>query len=375
MKSFHTHNSHIPTEYEFKHSKWIKKMLRAYWIVVLTHVVIQIGCFLFLDYDRTPEDFIIHVLVWPTSASALAILVASWVERRFSSFSFYSMSMASTVIAWTIIHVNYDIRIILAICLLPIFASVLFFNKKRVWAVCLMQMIGYVIVLFDPAYRLYLSSFDMVSIPAFLIVGTYVAQLIVISGVEVLDDLQASMLAKQDLIVRNAIMSKQSKTDGLTNLYNQSSFKDYYEKAFEYAKNGMSLHLALIDIDNFKSINDTYGHRVGDVILERVSLVIQENVTSSDIAARYGGEEFALLMFEQSFEQAYALVEQIRKKIARLVHPELEGAYITVSVGLQSYSPNLSKDKLFEEVDACLYTAKRTGKNKTITSLESSIIV
>ncbi|KAF4325669.1 hypothetical protein G195_000734 [Phytophthora kernoviae 00238/432] len=149
------------------------------------------------------------------------------------------------------------------------------------------------------------------------------------------------MLAKQDLIVRNAIMSKQSMTDGLTNLYNQSSFKDYYEKAFEYAKNGMSLHLALIDIDNFKSINDTYGHRVGDVILERVSLVIQENVTSSDIAARYGGEEFALLMFEQSFEQAYALVEQIRKKIARLVHPELEGAYITERGILLPYGAEL----------------------------------
>lgn len=233
-----------------------------------------------------------------------------------------------------------------------------------------MQMTGYFLVLFDPAYRLYLSSFDMVSIPAFLILGTYVAQVIVTSGVEVLNDLQASMLAKQDLIVRNAIMTKQSKTDGLTNLYNQSSFKDYYEKAFEYANSGMSLHLALIDIDDFKSINDTYGHRVGDIILEKVSLIIQETITSSDIAARYGGEEFALLMFEQSFKQAYALVEQIRQKIALMGHLELEGASITVSIGLKSYSPNLTKDKLFEEVDACLYAAKRTGKNKTVTSLD-----
>lgn len=345
-------------------------MLHAYWVVIIAHFAIQIGCFLFLEYDRTPIDFLMNVLFWPTAVSSSCILFASWVDRRFSSYSFYTMSIASTVIAWTIIHVNYDIRIILAICLLPIFASVLFFSKKRVWIVFLMQMTGYFLVLFDPAYRLYLSSFDMVSIPAFLILGTYVAQVIVTSGVEVLDDLQASMLAKQDLIVRNAIMTKQSKTDGLTNLYNQSSFKDYYEKAFEYANSGMSLHLALIDIDDFKSINDTYGHRVGDIILEKVSLIIQETITSSDIAARYGGEEFALLMFEQSFKQAYALVEQIRQKIALMGHLELEGATITVSIGLKSYSPNLTKDKLFEEVDACLYAAKRTGKNKTVTSLD-----
>ncbi|WP_251034822.1 GGDEF domain-containing protein [Paenibacillus polymyxa] len=363
------HNNHIPTEYAFKHSKWIHKMLHAYWIVIIAHITIQIACFLFLEYDRTPADFMIHVLFWPATISISCILIASWIDRRFSSFSFYAMSVTSTVIAWTIIHVNYDIRIILAICLLPIFSSVLFFSIKRVWIVCLMQMTGYFLVLFDPFYRLYLSSFDMVSIPAFLIIGAYVAQVIVTSGVEVLNDLQASMVVKQDLIVRNAIMTKQSKTDGLTNLYNQSSFKDYYEKAFEYANNGMSLHLALIDIDDFKSINDTYGHRVGDIMLEKVSLIIQENITSSDIAARYGGEEFAILIFEQSFEQAYALVEQIRQKIALMCHLELEGTSITVSIGLKSYSPNLSKDKLFEEVDACLYAAKRTGKNKTVTSL------
>lgn len=258
----------------------------------------------------------------------------------------------------------------MAACLLPIFSSVLFFNKKGVWVSFVMQMIGYFLLLGVPSYRQFLSSFDIVSIPVFLLAGTYVAQVIVTSSIEVLDDLKDSMLAKQDLIVRNAIMTKQSKTDGLTNLYNQSSFKDYYDKAYEYANNGMSLHLALIDIDDFKAINDTYGHRAGDVILEKVSLIIKENITSSDIAARYGGEEFAILVFEQSFEHAYAMVEQIRQKIAHMGHLELDGAFVTVSVGLKSYSPHLSKDKLFEEVDACLYAAKRTGKNKTVTALD-----
>ncbi|CAH1216450.1 hypothetical protein PAECIP111890_04427 [Paenibacillus sp. JJ-223] len=374
LRKPNTRNSRIPAEYEFKHAIWIKRMLRSYWVVVISHAVIQVACYLFMVYDRTPEDFILNVLIWPTLAGGISNLLAAWVNRRFKTltFSFYAMTVAGTVVAWTIIRVNYDIRIILAICLLPILSSVLFLSKKRVWTTFLMQLTGYIIVLFDPGYRAYLSSFDMVSIPAFLIIGTYVAQLIVTSQMEVLEDLRQSMLAKQELIVRNAIMAKQSKTDGLTKLYNQSSFKDYFEKAYEYANDGMSLHLALIDIDNFKSINDTYGHRVGDIILEKVSLVIQEQITSSDIAARYGGEEFAVLMFEQSFEQAYAVIEKIRKGVARMVLAELGGAYVTVSAGLQSYNHQLTKDKLFEEVDACLYIAKRTGKNKTVTSLESA---
>ncbi|CAI6039433.1 hypothetical protein PAECIP112173_00951 [Paenibacillus sp. JJ-100] len=344
-------------------------MLLAYSVVVAVHFFIQIGCYLFLNYDRTPLDFIVNVLFWPTAIAVFCILLTSYVDRKFPTCSFYTMSITSTVIAWSMIHVNYDIRIMPAICLLPIFASVLFFNSRRVWFISILQLAGYGLLLIDPAYRTYLSTFDMISIPFFLILATYVAQIIVTSGVEVLDDLQASMIAKKELIVRNAIMAKQSKTDGLTNLYNQSSFKDFYENAFEYANLGMSLHLALIDIDDFKYINDTYGHRVGDIILEKVSLVIQENITASDIAARYGGEEFALLMFEQSSEQTYDLVELIRQKISLMRHLELGGASITVSIGLRSYSRDLSKDKLFEEVDACLYTAKRTGKNKTVTSI------
>jgi diguanylate cyclase (GGDEF)-like protein len=372
MNNTSEQNNYIPSEYEIKHSKWIRKMLHAYWVVIVSHFLIQIGCYLFLKYDLAPLDFIVNVLFWPTAIAAFCILFASYVDRKFPSYSFYTMSITSTVIAWTTIHVNYDMRIMLAICLLPIFASVLFFDRKRLWFVFGLQMAGYGLLLFDSAYRAYLNSFDMVSIPAFLVIATYVAQIIVTSGVEVLEDLQASMNAENDLIVKNAIIAKQSKTDGLTNLYNQSSFKDYYEKALEYAHNGMSLHLALIDIDDFKIINDTYGHRVGDIILEKVSLIIQESITASDIAARYGGEEFALLMFEQSFEEAYGLVEHIRQKIALIRHLELGGSSITVSIGLKGYRLNLSKDKLFEEVDACLYAAKRTGKNKTVTSMVSA---
>lgn len=227
-------------------------------------------------------------------------------------------------------------------------------------------MIGYVLVLFDFGYCFYLIFFDMVFILVFFIVGIYVVQVIVISGVEVLDDFKDSMLVKQELIVWNVIMIKQFKIDGFINLYNQSLFKDYYDKVYEYVKSGMSLYLVFIDIDDFKLINDIYGYWVGDIILEKVLYVIQENIILSDIVVCYGGEEFVLFMFEQFFDQVYVFVEQICQKIVLMGYLELGGNFIIVSVGFKSFNVWLIKEKLFEEVDVCLYVVKWIGKNKIV---------
>jgi diguanylate cyclase (GGDEF)-like protein len=128
----------------------------------------------------------------------------------------------------------------------------------------------------------------------------------------------------------------------------------------------------LIDIDNFKSINDTYGHRIGDIVLARVADVIRTSLAPSDVGSRYGGEEFALLLFEQTLEEAYRLVEKIRQRISTISHEELAGDHVTVSIGLRSYEYALSKETLFELVDAHLYQAKHQGKNQTVSPLSAT---
>ncbi|KAI7257808.1 hypothetical protein KC345_g10691 [Hortaea werneckii] len=178
------------------------------------------------------------------------------------------------------------------------------------------------------------------------------------------------MTAKQDLMIENAIIRKLSTTDALTGLYNHISFHEFYDKALEYGNQGAPFHLALIDIDNFKKINDKYGHRTGDMVLARVAKVIKELISPADLAARYGGEEFAILLFEKTFEEAYTLADTIRRKLAETVHEELEDTAVTVSIGLKSYSDGVTKEQLFEEVDDLLYAAKKSGKNTTLTPLQ-----
>ncbi|WP_458120418.1 GGDEF domain-containing protein [Paenibacillus sp. Z6-24] len=352
-----------------KQSKWIRKFIHSYWLVVSVHTISQLVSFLFLYYPISRYEFYIDTLLIPIILMSGMILWTQWIHRQQPHLVFCAMSITSTFITWVIIYLHYDIRIIPALCLIPILSSVIFFRKRLLWFSSVLQMITFVtLYLSDAHFRDFLSSFDAVATPSFILAGTLIAHIILVSGRELMADLQTTMQAKQELIVRNAIMSKLSKTDGLTNLYNQISFRDYYDTAFKYADQGTSLHLALLDIDNFKQINDTYGHRVGDMVLGIVSQVIQQYVSSSDIAARYGGEEFALLILDKNFDEAYRLVENIRSHLSGLCWKELNNQAVTVSVGLHSCEPGLTKEQLFEQVDHYLYQAKRTGKNKTITA-------
>jgi diguanylate cyclase (GGDEF)-like protein len=263
-----------------------------------------------------------------------------------------------------------DIRIISALMLLPIIASAIFFRLDLTLFTSALQVVAFFILYhWDYAFKYFLTDFDLVAIPIFLFVCTLVVSIIIINGRELVSDLEATLTAKQDLMIENAIIRKLSTTDALTGLYNHISFHEFYEKALEYGDQGAPFHLALIDIDNFKLINDKYGHRTGDIVLARVAKVIKEYISPADIPARYGGEEFAIMLFEKTFEEAYELAERIRLQLSVTLHEEMEDGAVTVSIGLKSYSKGTTKERLFEEVDDLLYTAKRSGKNRTLTPM------
>ncbi|MDG0790051.1 GGDEF domain-containing protein [Cohnella ginsengisoli] len=345
--------------------RYARGFVWTYWSVIGAHFLAQLFAFRFLPYEAAAHDFYLRILLYPTllmcgiTAAAHAILVKA--ER----FSFFSIFSAGTMISMIIVHLNMDVRIIAAVMLLPIFASTLFFRLSLTWITTALQIVGFcVLYRWDFWFRSYMSDFDLLAIVLFFALSTVAASFIIVSGRDLAFDLEAAMFAQQQLLVENTVMSQRSKTDALTNLYNHMSFHEFYDKAMEFADRGAPFHLALIDIDNFKSINDTFGHRMGDTILATVARVIKDRISPADIASRYGGEEFALLLFEQSFEEAYALVDGIRAELAKSYHPELDGRAVTVSVGLKSYSNTLTKENLFEKVDALLYEAKRTGKNK-----------
>jgi diguanylate cyclase (GGDEF)-like protein len=124
----------------------------------------------------------------------------------------------------------------------------------------------------------------------------------------------------------------------------------------------------MLDIDNFKSVNDTYGHPQGDVVLKHVARVVRESSRDANTPARYGGEEMALILPNTDLEGAHAIAERVRTAIEGLRIPRLdsEGVLeVTASLGVGASSAG-DKEELIAQTDAALYVAERSGKNRTV---------
>ena len=162
---------------------------------------------------------------------------------------------------------------------------------------------------------------------------------------------------------------RQAVTDELTALANHGRFQDLLSAVVEQVRRyHHPVGLIMLDIDDFKSVNDTYGHQQGDVVLKHVANALRETSREADTPARYGGEEMALILPHTDLDGAYAIAERLRSAVAALRIPRLdeEGVLrVTASLGVAA-SSDAPKDTLITEADAALYTAKRQGKNQTV---------
>jgi diguanylate cyclase len=163
----------------------------------------------------------------------------------------------------------------------------------------------------------------------------------------------------------------ESLTDPLTGLGNRKYFDRALDAAVQLAiKQSEPLSLMMLDIDHFKSFNDNYGHLTGDQVLRLVGQSLKQAIKGRDTMARYGGEEFAVVLPDTDLAKAMVVAEQIRRTVmARDLKKKSTGetlGRITVSVGVSMLQPGDDMDTLIERADACLYAAKRGGRNRVI---------
>jgi len=157
-------------------------------------------------------------------------------------------------------------------------------------------------------------------------------------------------------------------TDSLTGLYNRRSFMTMFTKEIERARRYRHpISLALLDIDHFKQINDTYGHLAGDYVLVKVAQLCQEAMRRIDLVARYGGEEIIFLMPETGKVQALRAIERLRQNVEKMEVPTARGTVrLTISAGVACSTnvESIDLEQLIERADQALYQAKNSGRNK-----------
>ncbi len=188
------------------------------------------------------------------------------------------------------------------------------------------------------------------------------------------DDIKMfTMLCNQaGLAIENSQLYEKIKhksyTDSLTEVYNHGFFQDRLSAAIEQAKrNHQTVSIVMLDLDDFKMLNDNFGHQTGDCVLKEVASVLKKSSREIDFVCRYGGEEFAIILTNTSRKQAFSIAERLRKNIeTHQIGLLPKGMTVTASLGVSTY-PDDAQDKtdLIGMADKAMYVAKFSGKNRT----------
>jgi diguanylate cyclase (GGDEF)-like protein len=161
-----------------------------------------------------------------------------------------------------------------------------------------------------------------------------------------------------------------ARRDDLTGSLNRRRFSEMLRREFLGAeRSGRPLTVALLDLDDFKAINDRHGHAAGDAVLRAVAEVIQAALRGTDLAARWGGEEFSIALPGADIAQAVTVTQRVRAAIGalRVATDTGESVGCTASIGIaERGSPNETLDELFNRADRAMYKAKHSGKNRAV---------
>lgn len=212
------------------------------------------------------------------------------------------------------------------------------------------------------------TAYAEAQIPAnyFFLAGTTIDSLLF--TLAIFDLIRKQLSEHQQGLEREKYYQDLSRTDPLTGLYNRRYLNEIIKRLDTDNELPDESSLVMLDLDNFKAINDTYGHLTGDIILTKTGAKLKKYIRKSDIACRYGGDEFLIFLPGAGAEAANSIAENIRNDIINDVVYSEEGdpVRITISMGISGNRMNDTFDGLFLRADAALYQAKKTGRDKIV---------
>ena len=188
---------------------------------------------------------------------------------------------------------------------------------------------------------------------------------IILTLIIYMNEVALNRSSQHEKVILNEL-KKLSSIDELTQIANRRCINKSLDNEIQRSgRYNNELCIALFDIDDFKRINDQYGHLVGDAVLQEVALQVKQAIRHTDLLGRWGGEEFLIILPQEALESTYVLSEKLRKIIENIQFTEFPGN-ITCSFGITQYSEGMTLEQFVEQSDKALYIAKNSGKNKVV---------
>jgi diguanylate cyclase (GGDEF)-like protein len=196
-------------------------------------------------------------------------------------------------------------------------------------------------------------------------------EVLLIRSLQVLQDISSLKAATEKSFARTLDLEEENRRDALTGVYNRTHLDAVLQREFEQSvRQHWPLSIAFADLDNFKAVNDNFGHQAGDRILQKTARILRENTRDTDLIARYGGEEFVVVLPATDAATANGICERIVTALREATH-DLGSlhARVTISIGCATHSQNTrfaNGADLIKAADQALYTAKMRGRNRAV---------
>lgn len=353
-------------------SRLQKKLLACCWIITFLSCAVEVGMYVTLILIDQPVahqlSYVLLRIVLPNVLKVIALGLGQWAYRN-NSISvekkslFVSLSIFIIASSLAVIH-NY-FSILLVSPAFTFFICSIFGDRKiiRILGVLVVPVFVLEITTFmlDPECGPFVYRILTLICSACIIFVSYIYSITLVgTAANQLEYIHKSYETQTNLI-------EELKIEPLTKLYNRSALANAMERIRVMTEtNGVRSYIAIIDLDYFKSVNDTYGHICGDEVLVSLSGIIKKNVGSIRNAFRYGGEEFVLIFADSELSHVVQTVESIRSEFGNMSFEFAPGKSFTLSAGIAEYCRNQNSSMWIDCADKALYDAKKNGRNQYV---------
>lgn len=366
-KTSHTDNQEVNELMNTWQQRFGRSNFTIIFLIVVSEIIYGfISKILGIEDKSWPEYFRFYVI--SPGLTSIFILVLWQVAMRYLK-SYYLRAMATLFTLFitfsAIVVANYDRVVFQSIIVIPMFISVIYEDAIVFYSTFVLTMIIHLV----SVGVMYLEN-GSDKLPQFFTESTILTILIILISGAFARLVLNFELKKREIEASEYTSNEQLKNevlyDELTKIQNYAGFnRDIKELVSSFNESRDICYLAILDIDFFKKVNDTYGHEMGNVVLRRLGSILLENENRSIIPARFGGEEFAILFKNMDREEVMARLQFITQ---RFKSSEFDGisSPITLSAGVAKYYAGTSAEDFFKQADAELYRAKNTGRDNIV---------